>query len=324
MRVDDRHDDGDRVEAIAELYRRHDAQLHAVVRKRGSRNAVVVDDACAHAWLKLLSTAAVDVGPPRWSALAWVTTCAVRRAWEIEDSARRVAATDLPALECAATAAADDRAPELPDVVVQHLRLEHVDAWLAHTLPHLVVLRDMKARVSYWGHVTADGVVSTGKGAKVLVPRSQVVSVDQREALLKVAKTQRPSVPWEGSIWLAGSALTPHQLLRHALVVPRLVAPHPNAGVTGGLTPEQAVAMLMQARHNELDRFVKEHQDVPARSDAGESNDWRWRFARALDERLTTSRLNALIAAGQRRPVPVYPSRRNRCRRSRPYRAGAA
>jgi DNA-directed RNA polymerase specialized sigma24 family protein len=126
MRGEDRLDDGDRVAVIAAMYRRHDAQLHAVVRKRASANAAVVDDACAHAWLKLLSTAAVDVGPPRWSALAWVTTCAVRRAWEIERSARRVAATDLPALECAATAATGDRAAELPDVVLQHLRLQLV------------------------------------------------------------------------------------------------------------------------------------------------------------------------------------------------------
>lgn len=125
---------------------------------------------------------------------------------------------------------------------------KHLDAWLSHTLPHLVVLRDMEAGASHWAHVTADAVVSTGKGAKLLVPRTQVVSADQREALLEVAKTQRPSVPWEGSIWTAGSALSPHQLLRHALVVPRLVAPHPNAAVTGGLTSEQAVAMLMQAR----------------------------------------------------------------------------
>lgn len=139
---------------------------------------------------------------------------------------------------------------------------EHFDAWLSHTLPHLIVLRDMEARVSYWAHVTADAVASTGKGAKLLVPCTQVVSAGQRDALLEVAKTQRPSVPWEGSIWTAGSALSPHQLLRHALVVPRLVAPHPNAGVTGGLTPEQGVAMLMQARLSQFDRFAKEHQDV--------------------------------------------------------------
>jgi hypothetical protein len=50
-----------------------------------------------------------------------------------------------------------------------------------------VVLRDIEARVSYWGHVTAGAVVSTGKGAKVLIPRTQVASADQREALLEVA-----------------------------------------------------------------------------------------------------------------------------------------
>jgi tetratricopeptide (TPR) repeat protein len=181
---------------------------------------------------------------------------------------------------------------------------EHVEAWLAHTLPHIVVLRDMEALFSYWGHVTADAVVSTGKGAKLLVSRTQVVSADQREALLEVAKSQRQSIPWEGSIWTAGSALTPHQLLRHALVVPRLVAPHPNADVGDGLTPEQAVAMLMQARLNELDNFAKEYQDVPALRDAGKSNDWRWRFARALSERLTTSRLDALNVAVDDAPSP--------------------
>jgi hypothetical protein len=181
---------------------------------------------------------------------------------------------------------------------------DHIEAWLAHTLPHLVVLRDMEAPVSYWAHVTAEAVVSTGRGAKLLVPRNQVVSVDQREALLKVAKTQRPGVPWEGSIWTAGSALTPHQLLRHALVVPRLVAPHPNAGVAGGLSPEQAVAMLMRGRISELDRFAQEHRDVPALREVDGSSDWRWRFARALRDRLTTSRPDALIAVVADAPSP--------------------
>jgi uncharacterized protein DUF4365 len=181
---------------------------------------------------------------------------------------------------------------------------KHVEAWLAHALPQLVILRDMEARVSYWRHVAADAVVSTGKGAKLLVPRTQVVSADQRDALLEVAKTQRPSVPWEGSIWAAGSALSPHQLLRHALIVPRLVAPHPNASDAGGLTPEQAVAMLMQARHRELGHFAQEHHDVPALRDADQSTDWRWRFSHALNERLTASRPDALIAAIDDAPSP--------------------
>ncbi len=126
MNGDGTRNDGDRLEAIADIYRRHDAQLHAVVRKHASYNVTVVDDACAHAWLKLVSTPAVDVGPPRWTALAWVTTCAVRRAWELQRTASRVVATDFPALERAVTAAGRDRAPEVPDVVAQRVRLDLV------------------------------------------------------------------------------------------------------------------------------------------------------------------------------------------------------
>jgi hypothetical protein len=174
---------------------------------------------------------------------------------------------------------------------------DHIDAWLSHTLPHLVVLRDMDGHLSYWAHVTTEAVVSTGKGAKLLVPRAQTVSAEQREALLEVAKTQRPGVSWEGSIWTAGSALTPHQLLRHALLVPRLVAPHPNAGVTEGLSPEQAIAIVMQGRQGELARFAEKHHDVPDLSEAAVSGDWRWRFAAALDARLSGAGLNALLAA---------------------------
>lgn len=174
---------------------------------------------------------------------------------------------------------------------------KHIDAWLSHTLPHLVVLRDMESRVSYWAHVTADCVVSTGKGAKLFVARTRTISDDQRGALLEIATSQRPGPPWEASIWTADSALTPHQLLRHALVVPRLVAPHPNAGVDQGLTPDQAIAMLVQGRHNELGRFAQEHDDVPELSEAAGSRSWGWRFAAALDARLTGEGVDALVAA---------------------------
>jgi hypothetical protein len=69
----------DRLAQITDLYIRHHAQLHAVVRKHGSHNRAVVDDACAHAWLQLLASPQIDLRPPRWRALAWVPTCAIRR-----------------------------------------------------------------------------------------------------------------------------------------------------------------------------------------------------------------------------------------------------
>jgi hypothetical protein len=94
----------------------------------------------------------------------------------------------------------------------------------------LLVLHDLETRTSYWRHVTAESIVSTGTGAKILVPRANTVDQEHREQLLAVATTQRASGGWEGTAWTGGPALAPRDLLRHPLLAPRLVAPHPNAG----------------------------------------------------------------------------------------------
>jgi hypothetical protein len=70
----------ERLQRITAMVERHDAQLHRVVRSRGSRRPDVVDDACTYAWLQLLAAEHVDLRPPLWEALAWLTTCAVRYA----------------------------------------------------------------------------------------------------------------------------------------------------------------------------------------------------------------------------------------------------
>src|SRR5439155_1517079 len=68
---------------------------------------------------------------------------------------------------------------------------EHIDSWLAHSLPHLIVLHDENTPKSYWAHVTHDAVISTGKGAKVFVPVENTIDGSCRSALLEVASTQR-------------------------------------------------------------------------------------------------------------------------------------
>jgi hypothetical protein len=70
----------ERLQQIKAMVDRHDAQLHRVVRRRGSRSPAIVDDACTYAWLQLLAAEHVDLRPPLWEALAWLTTCAVRYA----------------------------------------------------------------------------------------------------------------------------------------------------------------------------------------------------------------------------------------------------
>jgi hypothetical protein len=50
---------------------------------------------------------------------------------------------------------------------------DHFDDWVTHGLPHLLVLHDLEDRTSYWVHVTAQAVESTGKGCKIVVKAVQ-------------------------------------------------------------------------------------------------------------------------------------------------------
>ena len=72
--------DAERLAQIMTMRAKHDHQLRRVVRTRGSHDPEVVEDACGHAWSRLLAAEHVDLRPPRWNALAWLTTCAVRHA----------------------------------------------------------------------------------------------------------------------------------------------------------------------------------------------------------------------------------------------------
>jgi DNA-directed RNA polymerase specialized sigma24 family protein len=89
--------DGERLRRVSAMVTQHDAQLHRVVRRRGSSSAEIVDDACAYAWIQLLAAEHVDLRPPLWEALAWLTSCAVRHARMLDAVQRQLAAgTDTP------------------------------------------------------------------------------------------------------------------------------------------------------------------------------------------------------------------------------------
>jgi hypothetical protein len=89
--------DGERLRRVSAMVTRHDAQLHRVVRHRGSPSAEIVDDACAYAWIQLLAAEHVDLRPPLWEALAWLTSCAVRHARMLDAVQRQLASgADTP------------------------------------------------------------------------------------------------------------------------------------------------------------------------------------------------------------------------------------
>ena len=80
-----------RAVVVAAMRDRHGEQLQRLVERHVTRDAAIVDDACAHAWAELVDACDVDLRPPRWSALAWVTRRTMRRAHELVDA--RVDAT---------------------------------------------------------------------------------------------------------------------------------------------------------------------------------------------------------------------------------------
>lgn len=67
----------------------------------------------------------------------------------------------------------------------------HIDAWLSHALPHLIVLHDPASEQSYWAQVTQDVVLSTGKGAKILVPKENTIDTAHRDAQWAYARRLR-------------------------------------------------------------------------------------------------------------------------------------
>lgn len=181
---------------------------------------------------------------------------------------------------------------------------EHVDYWLTHTLPHLIVLHDLDTGTSYWCHITSDAVVSTGKGAKILVPREKTIDPDHFHALLAVAATARPKSTWEGSVWADASNIIPADMMRHALLVPRLVAPHRNAGYSVEVGPEQVVALLVEGHLRDVEIFANRHSSVLTLEDAKSASDWRWRLAHAIGVRVTSDSVDPLLTLVTEVPTP--------------------
>ncbi|WP_084599798.1 DUF4365 domain-containing protein [Actinoplanes subtropicus] len=64
---------------------------------------------------------------------------------------------------------------------------KHVDYWLTHSLPILVVLVDLNERRAWWQTVNRETLISTGKHWKMIVPFAQQLVPDWREELERLA-----------------------------------------------------------------------------------------------------------------------------------------
>lgn len=151
---------------------------------------------------------------------------------------------------------------------------EHFEYWLGHVVPHLVVLRDPETGTAYWQHVRTDAVVWTGTQGKVFVPADQVLEESALPKITEIAATTRQRPAWAGSAWSGAPELLPSDQLRYAMLAPRVVAPHPNAGARS-VEPHEALALVTAGRFGELDRY--DLLEPP-----GEA--WRWQFFSAVLE----------------------------------------
>lgn len=161
----------------------------------------------------------------------------------------------------------------------------HFDHWLSFGLPYLLVPVDTRNQIGYWAEVTGDAIVYTGKGRKIFVPADQTVDVNHLETLNKIAVSRR-KYELEGTAWNGAlNDLGPADRLRNALVVPRLVGPHPNRSVEK-VGFEEAAAMVLRNRCSEIAHRARQGQ-CPA-PDAWETHeDWGWKFVHALHELVT-------------------------------------
>ncbi|MGD6757230.1 DUF4365 domain-containing protein [Streptomyces sp. BH105] len=182
--------------------------------------------------------------------------------------------------------------------------------WVQHGLPHLLVLHDREARVSYWAHVTEGSVVPAGEGFKVLVPSSQRVEPAQLPELLEVAASAKTAWALEGSSWSASAAaVAPGRAVRHALIAPRLIAPHPNTGHERVLAPEEAIALVSQGRSSALDSYRKM---TPELTKLADQKGWRWRLLHAYLQAVDEGDVSALLdlAAAEATRHAKHPYRR--------------
>lgn len=157
------------------------------------------------------------------------------------------------------------------------------DYWSSHAVPHLIVLHDLDTRTSYWAHATPNAVERTGTQCKILVPRDQTVSDNSFDELLAVAVSQRAARLFAPSVWNARAAgISEQRRWRHALLVPRAIAPHPNRGLAIELEPEEAAALVVTGHESRWSHIADHVDAVPNQDEARAHDQWSWRFAAAL------------------------------------------
>ena len=160
---------------------------------------------------------------------------------------------------------------------------DRFDDWAYHQVRHLIVLRDLDARVSYWEHVTPAAVVSTGQGRKIFVPAHQIIDEEHAAELRRIALSPPPVLSFEGTVLgPRPDTILPESELRYALIAPRLIASPLDFDPDKPIGAVEGVALLVQGRFREFSVIAGRHEEVPDPREPDDGADWAWRFVSAI------------------------------------------
>lgn len=70
---------------------------------------------------------------------------------------------------------------------VYHGHNSHLEYWTKHSLPVILILCDPVQNTSYWELISHEKIITTSKGWKVIVPKSQVLGKSSQKALQALA-----------------------------------------------------------------------------------------------------------------------------------------
>ncbi|WP_415854037.1 DUF4365 domain-containing protein [Sinomonas sp. G460-2] len=173
---------------------------------------------------------------------------------------------------------------------------DHAEYWSNHHVPHILVLQSAdRVTTRVWASLTDKTIVDTGKGIKVFVPADQRLDPSHADEWISLAGKARESIQFEGSRWSFSVEELPESAwARHALMAPRLIAPHPNKGPASPIVWAEAVAMCIEAVPHRWEEFSARFEQVPTVLEAESSEHPGWRFASAIHEWVTKGTHNGL------------------------------
>lgn len=105
--------------------------------------------------------------------------------------------------------------------------LKNEKYWLGHALPHIILLCDYDAKNCYWAELSEDAIERTGKGLKILIPANNVLNENTNSRLIQSLQERSRVTNLEGVLTTSELNMSDDVALRHALILPRLIAPSP-------------------------------------------------------------------------------------------------